>query len=328
MAASALLGTMDEVDFIRHSDDELRARDAEARERPPFCVRTTVTLSGAAALLLGTVAMAGRGGTSHLHTLSVSASDSMSGTCVQPGKFLSDCERLDAGSCGVACCVSEVAVPDLDPLDAYTALRDALGDGGPDGRYATTSTEEEDLLSEVPFAFSPPLPWRFTLSGKHSTDGAWASSGRWRDGFEDILRFAVGVATVSGDDALTRVRLHSMSGPGPVLVDYGQNFKTLALLCAHLKWPEPSPLYGCGMGQATGWRPANATTVALQNRDGVCLDAKQRGLNGGVVQMWACDPTNFNQLWNIDVASGLIKNRDGVCLSDASDRSQSGGAVV
>ena len=90
----------------------------------------------------------------------------------------------------------------------------------------------------------------------------------------------------------------------------------------------PTPLYGCGIGQATGWRPANATTVALQNRDGVCLDAKQRGQNGGSVQMWACDPTNLNQRWNIDVATGLIKNRDGVCLKASSDRSQPGGAVI
>jgi len=216
----------------------------------------------------------------------------------------------------------------VDPLEAYSTLRDLLLEGGPDGRYSATASKSEDVQSEVPFTFSPPLPWRFTLAGQHTTDGTWASAGRWRDGTTDILRFAVGVASIAGDVALTRVRLHSLSGPGPTLVDFGQNFKNVALLCQYLNWPRPTPIYGCGIGQATGWRPANATTVALQNRDGVCLDAKQRNQNGGVVQMWACDPTNLNQLWNVDVKTGLIKNRDGICLDSSEHNSQPGGAVL
>jgi len=220
-------------------------------------------------------------------------------------------------------------VPDLDPLEAYTALKHMLKSGGPDGRYSTSSTYKEDELAEVPFSFSPPLPWRFTMGGKHSTAGAHATSGRWRAGSEDELKIAVGVATTGagGVTALTRVRLSSMSGPLPSLVDFGQNYKSLALLCAQLNWPRPTPIYGCGQGQATGWKPANATTVALQNRDGVCLDAKQRNVNGGLAQMWGCDPTNLNQLWNMDETTGLIKNRDGGCL-DASDRNKPGSLVL
>ena len=58
-----------------------------------------------------------------------------------------------------------------------------------------------------------------------------------------------------------------------------------------------------------------------------CLDAKQRQTQGGVVQTWACDPTNLNQLWHIDVASGLIKNRDGICLDHGGATYQNGGSV-
>jgi hypothetical protein len=283
-----------EADFQRH-DDELGGRGV--LETDSVCARrAAVTLLGATALVLSAAALQ----QTAIRWIPFAWEASVDiGTCVQPGRLLPDCDRLDAGSCGVACCTVETAVPNLDPADAYTALRRALVNGGPDGRYSKASSDEDDAKLEVPFAFSPPLPWRFTMSGRHSTSGAFASSGVWRDGFEDMLRFSVGVATdFAHASALTRVRLHSMSGPNGVLVDFGQNYKTLALLCEHLGWPKPSPLHGCGIGQATGWRPANATTVALQNRDGVCLDAKQRGISGGLVQMWSCDPSNLNQLWS------------------------------
>ena len=138
---------------------------------------------------------------------------------------------------------------------------------------------------EVPFAFSPPLPWRFTISGSHTTGGSWNSAGRWRNGFDDTLRFSIGVASDLGNLGAVRVRMFSMSGPASALVDYGQGYKNLALLTSSLGWPKPSPTFGCGLGQAVEWKPPNTTTVALQNRDGVCLDAKQRAKNGGTVQI-------------------------------------------
>jgi len=252
------------------------------------------------------------------------------GTCESTGGELPlDCDHVDYGTCGASCCVAEVAVPSIDPLDAYQALASTLRKGGPDGRYSKAKTSD-DVQNDVPFSFSPPLPWRFTMSGTHSTAGSWISARNWRAGFEDTLRFSVGVASLrgGGDLGATRVRMFSMSGPSSALVDYGQGYKNLALLCSSLGWPRPMPTFGCGLGQAVAWKPANSSTVALQNRDGVCLDAKQRVKNGGVIQMWECDPTNLNQLWKLDAETGLIKNVDGVCLSDASVGNTPGGGVV
>jgi len=250
------------------------------------------------------------------------------GTCDSArGTLPKDCDHVDYGTCGASCCAVEVAVPNIDPLEAYQVISKSLSSGGPDGRYSKVSTSD-DVQSELPFSFSPPLPWRFTISGRHSTAGSWNSVGAFRPGFEDTLRFSTGVASDVGALGMTRVRMFSLSGPSSALVDFGQNFKSLSLLAASLGWPAPSPTFGCGLGQAVAWKPANSSTVALQNRDGVCLDAKQRNKNGGVVQMWDCDPTNLNQLWKLDAETGLIKNVDGVCLSDASAGNTPGGGVV
>jgi len=180
------------------------------------------------------------------------------------------------------------------------------------GRYA--KDDGDDVLpGEYPFGFSPPLPWRFSLSGTHSALGSFRSSGKWQDGPVDTLRFNVGIGS-NPTEPVTRVRMFSDSMPGSSVVDMGQNYKNLALLAETLGWPPLNPLYGCGRGQA---RPPtlNMTTMMIQNVDGVCLDAKERNQNGGVVQMWDCDPTNLNQLWGYDGQSGLIKNIDGLCLA-------------
>ena len=236
-----------------------------------------------------------------------------------------DCERIDYGTCGASCCGAEVAVPNIDPLDAYQAIVRLLSNGGPDGRFYKKDNIDDEQ-GELPFSFSPPLPWRFTISGSHSTPGTWMSQGNWRSGFDDTLRFSIGVAA---DGQATRIRMFSMSGPASALVDYGQSYKNLALLCSDLGWPAPTPSFGCGLGQAVAWKPENTITVMLQNRDGVCLDAKERHKNGGVVQTWDCDPTNLNQLWKLDSDTGLVKNEDGVCLSDASAGNSPGpGPVV
>jgi len=39
---------------------------------------------------------------------------------------------------------------------------------------------------------------------------------------------------------------------------------------------------------------------------GLCLDASQRSTNGGKVHMWACDPNNQNQQWNVNAAAGAV----------------------
>ena len=85
---------------------------------------------------------------------------------------------------------------------------DAGFHGTGDGLYAKAPTSDtvghvsEDDQGDYPFEFSPPLPWRYTLSGTHTTAG----------GYVDELWFSVGV-TASG----SKVRMSSVRGRRPAL---------------------------------------------------------------------------------------------------------------
>ena len=298
-----------------YSAHDARSTDVgkfRGRTRPAVLAATiaVATLLAAVATLWSTSASSG------LVPIVLAVSDE--GTCVNSkGELPEDCEHVDYGTCGASCCAVEVAVPGIDPIDAYDRLSKALSNGGPDGRYSKDNSKD-DVQNEIPFSYSPPLPWRFTMSGRHTTAESCNSAGACTAGFADTLRVSVGVSSSGGDLAMTRVRMFSMSGPSSALVDRGQGFKNLAFLSRSLGWPAPSPTFGCGLGQAVLWVPTNSPTIALQNRDGVCLDALQRNKNGGRLQTWNCDVDNLNQMWQLDSESGLIKNADGVCLTDMS----------
>ena len=71
----------------------------------------------------------------------------------------------------------------------YGALRDYLESGGGDGLFEKAPetagvTQSPDDQGDYPFQFKPPLPWRFTTSGTHTTAKLH---------FKDRLFFSVGV---------------------------------------------------------------------------------------------------------------------------------------
>lgn len=145
---------------------------------------------------------------------------------------------MDLGACGNACCVGEVNVSASSVYDAYMALSSYLNSSGGDGLYAKGSDTDEagnqspDDQGDYPFLFHPSLPWRYTTSGTHTTNGL---------GYIDQLRFSVGVQAAGA-----RVRLFSMSAINGALGDNGQNYKNLAYLLEGLSWPTMKILYGCG----------------------------------------------------------------------------------
>lgn len=59
---------------------------------------------------------------------------------------------------------------------------------------------------------------------------------------------------------------------------------------------------------------------------GLCLDSPQRALNNGLVHIWTCSSTNWNQQWVYDDTTMLIQNRFGICLS-SQKIAGNGGAV-
>jgi len=74
------------------------------------------------------------------------------------------------------------------------------------------------------------------------------------------------------------------------------------------------------------WSRGSVRKQQIKLRSGYCLDASQRNRSGGKVHMWPCNKNNWNQQWDFNSYTGLIKNSHGVCL-DASQRNTRGGKV-
>jgi len=72
-------------------------------------------------------------------------------------------------------------------------------------------------------------------------------------------------------------------------------------------------------GQAEASLQRAVFTGQIRAWHGLCLDAHQRSLQGGWVHMWACED-HPNQIWVHDNATGLIRNRYGICLEVAHPR--------
>ena len=98
--------------------------------------------------------------------------------CVPP-----NCDRVDFGSCGNACCQVRVNHPDNDSVTVKTLIEKNLLSGGVDHRYALQTTAESPNVKgfadlrpfNVPAQFQG-FTTHTTLSGKF-TDNVCASTG-------------------------------------------------------------------------------------------------------------------------------------------------------
>lgn len=235
LVSAALLGLA--YHLLRSSDEDLDAHptDVEAVAAP------SVT-ENAAPIAAPKVVPESSGVQEATQAAPKPAARDPSGTCGVDAKTVKpDCDHVDNGSCGNACCTMDVVVPGVEPKVAYEALAKYLISGGGDGLFAKGSNRDEvgnlseDDQGDYPQQFTPPLPWHYTTSGTHTTAG---------HGYVDQLRFSVGT-----DASGARVRLFSLSTINGALGDAGQNYKTLSVLRKGLDWPAEKIVYGCGTNQ-------------------------------------------------------------------------------
>ena len=174
------------------------------------------------------------------------------------GKGVKDCEHIDFGSCGGACCVVDYEIGArevaLDMTDAsrllssplashesglatvntthvYLQVKGYLAKGGKDGSYAyVTGPDSAGHNPSDDLTRAPSLSWDYIFEGRHTTSG----------GYVDTLKF--NIARVKPGHA-TIMRIFSVSDVHGALGDNGQNYKNIAYI---LEGRGAKIVYGCG----------------------------------------------------------------------------------
>eukprot|EP01062_Namystynia_karyoxenos_P021857 TRINITY_DN18339_c0_g1_i2.p1 TRINITY_DN18339_c0_g1~~TRINITY_DN18339_c0_g1_i2.p1 ORF type:complete len:189 (+),score=54.08 TRINITY_DN18339_c0_g1_i2:81-569(+) len=131
---------------------------------------------------------------------------------------VSDCDKVDLGSCGNACCVVDVTVAGAQGQRRPGAAH------GPD---AAGHNPSDDLR---PYNVS----WQYIMQGTHKTSG----------GYVDRLDFNFQPTADNG----TVVRVGSRSGIHGALGDNGQNYKSIAWMVNAAVGAEKQVaiVHGCG----------------------------------------------------------------------------------
>jgi len=145
-----------------------------------------------------------------------------------------DCEKVDMGSCGNACCAVEVATK-MDPKALYSAVARFLRSGGDTASFKL-------VPGEMPFGEHPPDDltslslgdWKYVFQGQHTTSGR---------GYVDTLNL-----NIRSNGTSSVLRAFSASDVHGALGDAGQNFKTLAYIldATGIGRSGVKVLHGCG----------------------------------------------------------------------------------
>eukprot|EP00912_Choanoflagellata_sp_UC4_P001083 UC4_evm2s669 len=163
-------------------------------------------------------------------TIYISLTDAQS-TCGKHPSSVKDCDKVDYGSCGNACCLVDASFKGVSATHIYQTLVGYLQKGGDDGSYGyNTGPDNADHNpsdSLLPYNIS----WAYIFQGHHKTTG----------GYVDTLNF--NIAQTSSD--IVTLRLFSISNIHGALGDSGQNYKSLAYL---LEGREVKIVHGCGKG--------------------------------------------------------------------------------
>ncbi|CAE8621678.1 unnamed protein product [Polarella glacialis] len=167
---------------------------------------------------------------------SPTASNPSPSVCGDDPAKVADCEKSDMGSCGNACCVVELAFPNLGAADVYSSVKSLL-ESKVDGTYEYVSRGSPNPVDDLrPFKISQPEEFQFILQGRHSAP-------QYKGENADILDFAI-YKTSTGGSVL---RMFSLSRIHGALGDAGQNYKTLAYLSHQLDANSKLTVqHGCG----------------------------------------------------------------------------------
>jgi hypothetical protein len=150
-------------------------------------------------------------------SLSVAAALDVIGSCGSdsPSK-VQDCQNVDFGSCGNACCKMDFEVKGTTD-EVMNKLNQTLSNGGPDGAYELQMTAEGTLGFGDLSQFGSPQGTDWIGQAHHTTSGPAH--------YVDTLNF-----NIKKGDGHSLVRAFSVSQIGGALGDNGQNFKNIITL--------------------------------------------------------------------------------------------------
>merc|ERR1712194_215120 len=138
------------------------------------------------------------------------------GSCgsAQPSK-VQDCQNVDMGSCGNACCKLEFTVEET-PEEAMMKLNSSLAGGGPDGNYKLQLTAEGTLGFGDLSKFHIPDGVQYIGQVHHFTSGP--------KHYEDTIDFTIYDRQPASGSS---IHAFSLSLIGGAYGDNGQNYKNI-----------------------------------------------------------------------------------------------------
>ena len=148
-------------------------------------------------------------------------------------KGVKDCENIDFGSCGGACCLVDYPIGSRGPVNTthvYLQVKDYLVKGGKDGSYAYVTGPDAAGHNPGDDLTKYPIAWDYIFQGTHTTTG----------GYVDTLKFNIGRVEAGKK---TIMRIFSVSNVHGALGDNGQNYKNIAYI---LEGRGARIVHGCG----------------------------------------------------------------------------------
>ena len=136
--------------------------------------------------------------------------------CVPP-----DCDRVDYGTCGNACCTLTVHYPNTSSIALMQALNTSLAGGGPDGRFTLMPTDE-----------TYPYPGFADLRPYHPDEISFLGQAHHltaKRTYTDTVNLLI-----LKESPTANLRAFSTSQIGGAYSDGGQNYKNIVVLLKSL----------------------------------------------------------------------------------------------
>eukprot|EP00039_Didymoeca_costata_P018077 m.332036 g.332036 ORF g.332036 m.332036 type:complete len:182 (-) comp16861_c0_seq1:71-616(-) len=146
-----------------------------------------------------------------------------------------DCQNVDLGTCGNACCFVDVSLgTKISPDTAYATLKGYLAANGTDGSYSYVTGPDSAGHNPSDDLRQYNIPWKYILQGTHTTTG----------GYVDKININIRV----DENKNTVLRMGSVAGIHGALGDNGQLYKTMRYMLDDGIMPglEMTMVSGCG----------------------------------------------------------------------------------
>jgi len=141
------------------------------------------------------------------------------GTCgMESPSKVEDCQNVDFGSCGGACCKLDFNVQGTT-MEVVNRLNMTLSTTGPDYYYWPQMTAEGVRGFADLTVMGSPMGFDYIGEVSHTTSGPGH--------YVDYIRFNIRNSTAAMNGSYSVVRVHSISGIGGALGDNGQNYKNI-----------------------------------------------------------------------------------------------------